>query len=104
LTKAQLKEFEEILRHRFQKIQAHIQTLLEELDEIEELQELEEIKDLDKIAELSDTEKRTIKELLTQKRAILLALEKIQNGTYGYCKDGSEIAIEKLRENPIYEC
>jgi len=104
LTPAQLKEFEEILRNRFQKLQAHIQTFLQELDEIEALDGIEDINELEGVENLAQSDREFLEKLLQQKKLLLLALEKIQNGTYGYCKDGKEIAIEILKQDPLYEC
>ncbi len=100
----QLQNFEKILRNRLQKVQSDIEALLEELEEIGTYENIEDIEDLAQLESLNDNDKALLQRFLEEKRQILKALKKIQEGSYGKCQDGSQIPIEKLEADPLYEC
>ena len=104
MTPAQLRKFEEILQNRLEKVQEDIDSLLEELEEVGTYENIDDIEDLAQLETINDSDKALLQRLLEEKRQILKALRKIREGSYGKCEDGSEIPIEKLEADPLYEC
>ncbi|GEM_PF-3314376 len=104
MTPAQLRKFEEILQNRLKKVQEDIDSLLEELEEVGTYENIDDIEDLAQLETINDSDKALLQRLLEEKRQILKALRKIREGSYGKCEDGSEIPIEKLEADPLYEC
>ena len=78
--------------------------ILKELDELITYDALDDIQDLAQIETIEDSDKALLAHLIMEKKAIEKALKKIEEGTYGKCKDGTEIPIEKLEADPLYEC
>ncbi|WP_200762242.1 TraR/DksA family transcriptional regulator [Nitrosophilus alvini] len=104
MTKEQLNEFKEILEKRKAQVEKEIENLRNELesfiaedaiDDMEDMAQLENL-DMDDVALL----KRLEEELVQIKKALV----RIENGTFGKCKDGTELPIEKLKANPLAEC
>ena len=104
MTQSQLQKFETILNQRLQTIQSEIDTLLNELEEIGTYENVEDIEDLAQLETLNDNDRALLARLLEEKRAILQALKRIKDGTYGKCQDGTPISLEKLEADPLYEC
>ncbi len=104
MTSAQIQEFEEILQNRLKKVQEDIDSLLEELEEVGTYENVEDIEDLAQLETINDSDKALLQRLLEERRQIFKALKKIKDGSYGKCEDGSEIPIEKLKADPLYEC
>ena len=92
------------LNERRKKVEADIQNILNELEEIGTYENIDDVEDLAQLETLNDADRALLKRLQEEKRAIEKALVKIKEGTYGKCSDGSEIPFEKLQADPLYEC
>lgn len=104
MEKEKLHHFEEILQERLKKVETEIEALLNELEIVGTYENIDDIEDLAQIETINDNDKALLKKLLEEKKQIQRALKKIKNGSYGICSDGSEIPLEKLEADPLYEC
>jgi DnaK suppressor protein len=104
MTQEQLMELIGILSERKERVEADINALLEELEEIGTYENIDDMEDLAQLEQLNDSDKALLQKLLDEKKAIQKALLKIKEGTYGKCSDGTEIPFEKLKADPLYEC
>ena len=104
MTQEQLMEIIAILSERKKRVEADINALLEELEEIGTYENIDDLEDLAQLETLNDTDKALLQKLLDEKKAIQKALLKIKEGSYGKCSDGSEVPFEKLKADPLYEC
>ncbi|MRI58459.1 MAG: hypothetical protein C6H99_03020 [Epsilonproteobacteria bacterium] len=104
MTQEQLARFKEILLNRKKKVEEEIEQILKELDELITYDALDDIEDLAQIETIEDSDKALLAHLLQERKAIEKALKRIEEGTYGRCKDGSEIPLQKLQADPLYEC
>lgn len=104
LSAADLKEFESLLRERYQQLRDDLQQSLSDSDDLQ-LQELagrvrdpgeESVADL-----IMDLNLRQLDHYSQEVRAIETALARLEAGTYGICSEcGSEIGLERLRAVP----
>ena len=99
-----MKHFEKILQERLAKVQEDIDILMNELEMIGTYENVEDIEDLAQLETINDSDKAILQRLLEEKKEIQRALKRIENGSYGRCSDGSEIPLEKLEADPLYEC
>ncbi|BCD60206.1 MULTISPECIES: TraR/DksA family transcriptional regulator [unclassified Nitratiruptor] len=104
MTQEQLEHFKKILQERLDRVQKEIDALLNELEEVGTFENIDDIEDLAQLETINDTDKALLQKLNEEKKQILSALRKIENGTYGQCSDGSTIPLEKLEADPLYEC
>ncbi len=104
MDKNELHSIKEQLLKRKQKVTEEIATLTNELEEMGTYENIEDIEDLAQLETLNDSDKALLTKLQKELKQIIKALRKIDEGTYGECEDGSEIPIEKLKADPLYEC
>jgi DnaK suppressor protein len=99
LTQEQISHFEKKLKEMREEIIRESEKLIKSLDASEEIAEYEEQAAL-------ETEFQTDCSILEQEQQMLWAinnaLEKIQNGSYGYCEEtGEPIDIQRLEAYPM---
>ncbi len=99
-----MKHFEKILQERLAKVQEDIDALLNELEMIGTYENVEDIEDLAQLETINEADKALLQRLVQEKEQIKRALKRIEDGSYGKCSDGSEIPLEKLEADPLYEC
>ncbi|WP_281950998.1 TraR/DksA family transcriptional regulator [Nitrosophilus kaiyonis] len=104
MTQEQLNEFKEILEKRKKEVENELKNIRAE---VESMIGDDAIDDMEDMAVLENTDKDNqaiIKRLEDELKDINEALLKIKQGTYGKCKDGSEISIDILYANPLHKC
>ena len=99
----ELQFIKEQLLQRKKKVSDEISATMKELEEIGTY-EIEDLENLAQIKNLNNSNKALLQKLQNKLKQIIKAHRKIDEGTYGICKDGSEIPVESLKADPLYEC
>jgi len=104
MTNEQLKEFEEILLKRKEKVEKELENLREEVESLIADDAIDDMEDMVALENMDKDDQALIKRLEEELKEINKALIKIKNGTYGKCEDGTDIPLEKLYADPLYTC